>query len=147
MQDCGSVPHYSTMDVLKLRIMTYDSKFQYGTNVGKTVRHIFNCDGGKKKYNKYFLIWTYYHMSKISFVDEILDDLGISIRIDKPGCVSEEQYKIIFKKLYPKVGPGNAFAIPKLEKVALDYRDRPNDVRYNQGHRKSKGKTPVWIYD
>jgi hypothetical protein len=70
------------MDVIKLRKLAHKSVWDYGKYKGYIVKDIIIM-------NKRYLLWAYYALEKISFIDEILDDLEKSYknfkRIDKPG--------------------------------------------------------------
>ena len=71
------------MDVVKLRKLAEKSIWDYGKFKGYTVRDIMLC-------HKKYIVWAYYNLEKISFVDDILDDLHKTFgdkfkRIDKPG--------------------------------------------------------------
>ncbi len=74
------------MDSTRLRTMTYKSRFDGGKYTNQTVETILSLDKG-------YLIYEYFRMSKITFIDEILNKLGISeaFMISKPG-VSDEKY-------------------------------------------------------
>lgn len=67
------------------RKLAYKSKIGFGKYADVTVESIFAIK------QEQYLIWLYYQMSNISFVDEILDRLGIE-KISKPGK-SDELYK------------------------------------------------------
>ena len=70
------------MDVVKLRKLAHKSMWTYGKYDGYTVSNIIIT-------NKIYLLWAYYNLEKISFIDEILDDFANTYDnfklIDKPG--------------------------------------------------------------
>lgn len=70
------------MDVVKLRKLAHKSVWTYGKYDEYTVENILIS-------NKKYLLWAYYNLEKISFIDEILDDFAKSYKnfklIDKPG--------------------------------------------------------------
>lgn len=63
-----------------LRKLSYKSILQDGKYKNQMVKTIIKVD------NRY-LVWVYFSLSKISFIDDILDDLHIPVefRIKKPG--------------------------------------------------------------
>jgi hypothetical protein len=65
------------MDNIRLRTMTMLSKFNEGTYVNNTVSEVMQI-------NRRYLIWSYYNVEKLSFTDDVLEDLGVD-RIEKPG--------------------------------------------------------------
>jgi len=68
-----------------LRVLTRKSKFGFGKMKDLTMQEILNL--GKKKE----LISTYYKLSSINFIDDILEELGIVDEwvIEKPGTDKE----------------------------------------------------------
>ena len=84
------------MDVVKLRKLAHKSVWTYGKYNGYTVANILIT-------NKIYLLWAYYNLEKISFIDEILDDFAKSYNnfklIDKPGK-DPDYYKSIKKVSY-----------------------------------------------
>lgn len=70
------------MDIVTLRKLAHKSKWEYGKHTGRTINDIMIVD------YKY-LVWAYYNLERISFIDEILDEFANKFekfkRIDKPG--------------------------------------------------------------
>ncbi len=68
-------------DAILLRKLSFKSKLGYGDNSHLTVQDVINAD------RQADLVWAYYNLSMISFLDEVLDALKIDKeeRIDKPG--------------------------------------------------------------
>ena len=68
------------MDVVRLRTMTVKSRLAGGKHAGQLVGTILEV-------HPEHLIYTYYKYKRLSFVNEILDQLGITeeLRIEKPG--------------------------------------------------------------
>ena len=68
-------------DILRLRIMARKSVFDGGKFEGLSVQQII--DMGRQDY----LVYQYYRYCKISFIDDILEEIGITAeyRIKKPG--------------------------------------------------------------
>jgi len=71
------------MDVIRLRTMARLSRFDGGRAVGLRVQDLLNT--GQLPY----LAAAYYNYSNISFLDDILDEMGITDRIEKPGTNAE----------------------------------------------------------
>jgi hypothetical protein len=84
------------MDVVKLRKLAHKSMWTYGKYDGYTVSNIIIT-------NKIYLLWAYYNLEKISFIDEILDDFANTYDnfklIDKPGK-DPDYYKSIRRFSY-----------------------------------------------
>jgi hypothetical protein len=78
------------MDVLRLRTLTRKSVMGFGKFYYMTVRQILAQDDCTHEARLY-LMWVYYNVSKISFVDSVLKSIGIyeKHRIDKPGTKPE----------------------------------------------------------
>jgi hypothetical protein len=67
-----------------LRKLSYKSTMNFGKYPTLTTQQIIDVYGTK---GKNYLVWCYYHLSNITFLDNILDDLCIDIkeRILKPS--------------------------------------------------------------
>lgn len=87
-------------DVVLLRKLTRKSVMNFGKYFDLTVQQ---CIDTKKKQ---YLIWVYFNMSNISFVDELLDELKIPMeyRFDKPNKNPElgKKLKAIFLESTPE---------------------------------------------
>lgn len=94
---------------MTFRILALKSKLQFGKFASYTVGDCLVM--GKYEY----LIWVYYHMSHISFNDEILNSLHISSsnRITKPG-IDDLKFHVAIKDYY---AAKNAIERPQLEKA------------------------------
>lgn len=84
------------MDVVKLRKLARESSWDYGKYTGYKVKDVLLT-------NRKYLVWAYYNLEKISFVDDILAEFtenytGFKI-IDKPGK-DPEYFKESFKRTY-----------------------------------------------
>ena len=70
------------MDTITLRKLAPKSVWTYGKHNGTTVKDLMILD------IKY-LLWAYYNLERISFIDEILDEFATKFKnfklIDKPG--------------------------------------------------------------
>lgn len=85
------------MDRLILRKMSFKSTFQEGKYKDYTVQQVLDLnpfDG------KTYLIWVYYNMSNLSFLDEVLEHIGITqyYRIDKPGKIQSKDLYDQYRK-------------------------------------------------
>jgi len=70
--------------MILLRKMTEKSTMNFGKYSELTVRQVIDI-------NTSYIVWSYYNSSKITFVDELLDEINISAehRIEKPGTCAE----------------------------------------------------------
>ena len=77
-------------DVTLLRTMARKSVFNFGQHEGRTVQQLIDL--------KHFRIlrWYYYNCSKVSFLPDILEEIGITEewRIDKPGKDPDKGLKL-----------------------------------------------------
>lgn len=64
-----------------LRKLAWKSILSFGQYEGCSLRQAYD---NERDNGKAYLAWMYYHLTNISFIDEIIDELGL-IRIDKPG--------------------------------------------------------------
>lgn len=90
------------MDVVKLRKLAHKSVWDYGKFQGITIRDLMIS-------NRKYIVWAYYNLEKISFIDEILDELASYYkkfkRIDKPGKdpqYYEDNFSFEYAKLTKK---------------------------------------------
>ncbi len=75
-------------DVTLLRTLTRKSTLKYGYRHTQTVEQML-------AERPYQLISNYYKLSAITFTDDILDELGITERIQKPGVATDEDWQRI----------------------------------------------------
>lgn len=82
------------MDTLNLRTMARKSVFSEGKHKDRSVQQVLDLQHTR------YLRWVYFNLSKISFLPDILDEIGITEewRIEKPGKDPEkgEQLDEIF---------------------------------------------------
>lgn len=52
----------------------------------------------------YMLVFDYHNLSAINFTDDVLDELGITERIQKPGKVTKEDWQHIKVPFVEKYG-------------------------------------------
>lgn len=85
------------MSATILRKLTKKSKLNFGKYKDYTVEHIF----GMRKQKD--LVSIYFNLSGITFMDDVLDELGITeeFRIDKPSK-DNELYKVFLLQVYGK---------------------------------------------
>jgi hypothetical protein len=65
---------------MQLRKLTYRSRIEFGYHAGRTVEQILQHRTGKQ-----YMTWLYFNASHISFSDELMQDLGITHELIKPG--------------------------------------------------------------
>lgn len=87
------------MDTVTLRKLAHKSVWTYGKYDGYTVKDIFGIA-------PVYLVWAYYNLERISFIDEILDEFASRYRsfkrIDKPGKdpdYYEENFKFEYRNM------------------------------------------------
>ncbi len=91
------------MDTTLLRTLTFKSSLRFGEYYDLTVDEVIRYKGIK---GIKFLTWAYYKSSKISFVQNVLDALGITKQneIDKPGkCNKEELHAYMDSAMFTRV--------------------------------------------
>ncbi len=96
-------------DTVLYRKLALKSYLKFGDNAHLTVEDVFRA--GRQA----DLVWAYYNLPAISFVDEILDSLEIQLkdRINKPGKNIELGDEILKR-----------FETKSLEKGLVDQKDR-----------------------
>jgi len=116
------------MSAILLRKLTKKSTLKFGKYKDYTVEHLF---GMKKQID---LTSIYFKLSNITFVDEILDELGITenFRIEKPSK-NEELYKdFMMEKYGVKQKPNKK--LQRMKKETVSYR-KDFLTNLNHGHR------------
>jgi hypothetical protein len=98
--------------VLK-RTLTRKSILGFGNDSLKNLSVQAAIDLGKTRY----LARSYFNLEKISFTDDILDELGITLeyRIEKPGT-SEKKRTAYFENLVSKMTPEEKYNYQKVKK-------------------------------
>jgi hypothetical protein len=78
------------MDVLRLRKLTRKSLLGFGKDADLTIGNMLDLQ--KTRY----LRWVYFNCSMLTFMDDILDQIGIieEFRIEKPGKDSEKHEEL-----------------------------------------------------
>jgi hypothetical protein len=133
-------------DTLLLRKMARKSKFGFGKYNEYTVSDVLKVD-------KQYLKWCYYYYEMITFMDDILDEIGISedYRIQKPGknpdvlIISDMSKKAGFAKLSDeeKLKAIKKKSHEEKEKRIRDFNiSKGNNKFYTKGYlqRKNHGK-------
>lgn len=84
-----------------LRTMALKSKFDGGKYSNQTVEIVLKIDPN-------YIIWNYYNMEKISFIDDILEQVGIAseFRINKPG-IDKAMVVKVFNRNIDKMSDGD----------------------------------------
>lgn len=82
------------MDVTLLRKLNRKSTLKFGMYGDNTVQELLTF----KRYN--YLRWVYFNQDKITFMDDILDELSITehYRIKKPGKCTEKYGELCEEK-------------------------------------------------
>jgi len=116
------------MSATILRTLTVKSKLKFGKYKDYTVEHLF---GMRKNLD---LISIYFNLSNITFVDDILDELGITseFRIEKP-CKDNDMYKVFILEKYGKKQAPNK-TLQKMSATTKAYRS-DYLTRLNHGHK------------
>jgi hypothetical protein len=90
-----------------LRKLSYKSLMNFGKYPNMTPKQIIDIYGLQ---GKHYLVWCYYNLSNISFLDSILDDLLVDVkeRILKPSKIDKDFVitNIFYNK--PKPNRGNS---------------------------------------
>ena len=136
-------------DVTLLRKMTGKSPMKFGPYQELRVSDVM-CLGFK---GRLYLTRAYYDLSNITFVDDVLDELGITNRIEKPGKVSKEEAAQIIAEmsrvsreaLKERIGEKAYMGVvqkARRGKRKLQYRgevvriqSKANAAAFNHGHR------------
>jgi hypothetical protein len=81
-------------DVTLLRTLTRKSTLKFGQYYDLTVQNVLDSQHSK---GKSVLRWYYFNSDRISFIDDLLDELNIipEFRIAKPGKITPEGWKEI----------------------------------------------------
>lgn len=81
-------------DVTLLRTLTRKSTLKFGQYHDLTVQNILDSRHSK---GKSLLRWYYFNSDRISFIDDLLDEMNIipEFRIVKPGKVTPEEWQEI----------------------------------------------------
>lgn len=80
--------------VVALRTLTRTSKFDQGKYVNQKIDTIINIDPN-------YIIWVYFKIQRVTFVNEILDSVGVTegYRIIKPSTSDEMLHKFNVDRL------------------------------------------------
>ena len=107
------------MDVTRLRTMARKSVFDFGKYKTYTVQQVLDLNGHKA------LRYYYYYCSNISFLPDILDEIGITekYRIAKPGT-DEKMDQLLqtekdkrMKRMIGRLGENNPAAAKEIYKT------------------------------
>lgn len=141
--------NFNDMEVVLLRKMADKSVINFGTHEHLTVRDVLNLG------DYTYIAWMYYSINGISFVDSILEEIGITgdMRIEKPGTDQAKMGKWK-QSLFDKIESEEermklAKHLSKVRKVVqvkaqcrIDNRAKMSAgylQRANHGHQKLKG--------
>lgn len=124
------------METILLRKMTLKSKMSFGKYTNCTIEFILNAE-------KEYLRWLYYNNESITFIDEILNMLGIETIISKPGK-DENYWDEYIKEHKSRYATRQSYLFLKArrkinkDKIKIANTTNQNMARlawYNQGHR------------
>lgn len=115
------------MSSILLRKLTRKSTINFGKYKKETVNQLFSMKLEKQ------LISMYFKLSTISFIDEVLFDLGISdeFKIQKPGKNLDLYYVFLEFKFGKKLKPNKK--LQKMRKETLPFK-KSYLANINQGH-------------
>ena len=124
------------MDTVLLRTLTQKSFMKFGKYHDLKVGEVLKAD------HQRYLRWVYFNSSMISFVDEILDIIGIDkkYRINKPGKFPEI-HRIINEEKSKKM---NFYSKKHFEKIKR-IRKQCSDIKFNIVESKSTSKERLRI--
>ena len=119
-------------DVTLLRTLTRKSTLKFGKYYDLTVQNVLDSQNMK---GRSLLKFYYFNSSKISFVDELLDELNIppELRITKPGNVTPDEWKLINHNLHG-IELDKYYALPEVERKrvsGLDKKERNQVSTHN----------------
>ena len=119
-------------DVTLLRTLTRKSTLKFGKYHDLTVQNVLDYQNMK---GRSLLKFYYFNSSKISFVDELLDELNIppELRITKPGNVTPDEWKLINHNLHG-IELDKYHALPEVERKrvsGLDKKERNQVSTHN----------------
>lgn len=129
-------------DVTLLRTLTRKSTLKFGKFHDLTVQNVLDYQNMK---GRSLLRFYYFNSSKISFVDEVLDELNVppELRIAKPGNVTTEVWKEINHNIhtieaikYKELSDVERKKISGLQKKERNHIDTHNSIildKYDKG--------------
>ena len=130
------------VDVTLLRTLTEKSQLKFGKYADSTVKEVINSR------HLGYLRWCYFNCSKISFIEDILEELKISenYRIEKPGKNLELGEKLdeeIWERMSGLIRHINEGVGKKEQKRKLARHNKRDSLKYtksvmqriNHGHR------------
>jgi hypothetical protein len=132
------------MDIILLRKLSYKSVIGFGKHAEMTVQQLIDLN------HTYYLIWLYFNVAGISFIDEILNDLfwDDKWKIEKPGInipLCEEFMSDIDRK-YRAASHGVEGTVKRKINLGrnraerINYNKRVNLVYHNKGLLQAKNQ-------
>ena len=124
---------------LSLRTLAEKSKFEGGKHDNLTVREVLNLE------HPNYIRWCYFNQSKISFKDDLLDEVKISkdYRIKKPGTdpeLGKELEEEIRGKMYGLTKHINEGKKKKERKRELVKYYKKDSIKYSKGAMQSRNQ-------
>lgn len=119
-------------DVTLLRTLTRKSTLKFGKFHDLTVQNVLDSQNMK---GRSLLRWYYFNSSKISFIDDLLDELNIppELRIPKPGNITPDEWRVINHDLHV-IELEKYHALPEIERKrvsGLEKKERKQVSKHN----------------
>ena len=120
-------------DVTLLRTLTRKSTLKFGKFHDLTVQNVLDSQNMN---GRSLLRFYYFNSSKISFIDDLLDELNIppELRIPKPGNVTPDKWKLINHTLHG-IELDKYHALPEIERKrvsGLEKKERKQVSKHNE---------------
>lgn len=120
-------------DVTLLRTLTRKSTLKFGKFHDLTVQNVLDSQNMK---GRSLLRFYYFNSSKISFIDDLLDELNIppELRIPKPGNVTPDEWRVINRNIHV-IESEKYHALPEIERKrvsGLEKKERKQVSKHNE---------------
>ena len=120
-------------DVTLLRTLTRKSTLKFGKFHDLTVQNVPDSQNMK---GRSLLRFYYFNSSKISFIDDLLDELNIppELRIPKPGNVTPDEWRVINRNIHV-IESEKYHALPEIERKrvsGLEKKERKQVSKHNE---------------
>jgi hypothetical protein len=136
-------------DVTLLRTLTRKSTLKFGQYYDLTVQNVLDSQHSR---GKSLLRWYYFNSDRISFIDDLLDELNIipEFRITKPGKVTPEEWQEIKGEMnlldsyeYNDLPEVERKRITGLDKKEKNFTSGTNNIVLNKYQRGVHSKTEL----
>ena len=120
-------------DVTLLRTLTRKSTLKFGKFHDLTVQNVLDSQNMK---GRSLLRFYYFNSSKISFIDDLLDELNIppEFRIPKPGNITPDEWRVINRNIHI-IEAEKYHALPEIERKrvsGLEKKERKQVSKHNE---------------